>query len=580
MNKVIQAELKKTVSKPGIYILAILLAAIMVLGIFIYQPTASKSELSDISGTTILQIYQNDFDNGANAGIKPAADKKVEDAKSSLLNYTIDGMSYANKIANLQKKFEKSFNEYRECGINPSATESYITTKKTDMLNNFKAIYTIINNGLDLCSQNAYPILTTKSNYDEYYDLYMAALKLLEPKTTKIADVCAKFVDTYQNGLNACISKLYYPTTSEQKVKNYTVNYSGSDLEKFEININKILTQIVELKNQAQAATDINVNEDKIIEIKSLINKYEAYSNTYANLIKYDLLSGALEKVKTSEKGNLLYLEKVTEIDANSLLIKYEYLFKNNKTMAEFANPLTIGIASNGETNGYDYAYFTLKLFSFVIIAYAIMAGAHTIAGEIKEGTMRYLAIRPVKRTSILFGKFFAIAIMSFILIVFSGTISIIVGGCIYGFNSATILTVFAGKYAITLHPIAMVAIYLLSLLLELLVYLSISLMLSTMFKSDILAVTIMMAVYLVNILLPIFTSSAISWLAYYPFSHIALYPLFGSALVANTKNAFYSLLGAKVYSTTSLFLTISVIALIIMICNVIATYVFKRKEI
>lgn len=580
MNKVIHAELKKTVSKPGIYILAILLATIMVLGLFIYKPTASKSELTEFSGTTVLQIYQNDFDNGENAGIKSASDKKVEDAKSTLLNYTIDGVSYSEKIANLQKKFEKSFKEYRECGVNPSATESYISTKKADMLTNFKAIYTTLNKGLDLCNQNAYPILTTKANYDEYYDLYMEALKLLEPKTTKISDVCAEFVDSYQDKINNCISKLYYPTVSEQKVNNYTTNYEGSYLAKFEANRNEVLTQIVDLKNQAQSATDVNVNEDKIAEIKALINKYEAYSITYANLIKYDLLSGALEKVKTTDKGNLLYMQSVTEIDANSLLIKYEYLFKNNKTMAEFANPLTIGIASNGVTNGYDYAYFTLRLFSFVIIAYAIMAGAHTIAGEIKEGTMRYLAIRPVKRTSILFGKFFAISIMSVILILFSGTISVIVGGCIYGFNSATILTVFAGKYAITLHPIGMIAIYLLSLTLELLVYLSISLMLSTLFKSDILAVTIMMVIYLVNILLPIFTTSAISWLAYYPFSHISLYSLFGSALVADPSNAFYLLMGAKVYSTTGLFITIVAIALIIALCNVIATYVFKRKEI
>lgn len=580
MNKVIQAELKKTVSKPGIYILAVFLAAIMVLSVFAYKPTTSNENEYQFTGTTVLQIYQNDFGNGVDAGIKAAADLKVTDAKASLDSYYVDSVDYKQKVSDLQNKFNKSFNEYRECGVNPSVTESYINAKKADMIANFKAIYNAINQGLDAHNNNAYPILTTKSNYDKFCEEYNASLKILETKTTKIAEICADYVDNYEQKFNTTISNFYFPTVSEQKVENYTKNVSGNKYAQFEASLNSINNDIETIKNEAQTSADINVNESKIAEIKKLVSRYDAYCDTYANLIKYDLLSNALSIVKTKDKGNLLYLENVTEIDSNAWLIKYQYLFKNNKTMAEYANPLTIGISSNAETNGYDYAYFTLKLFSFIIIAYAIMAGAHTIAGEIKEGTMRYLAIRPVKRTSILFGKFFAIAIMSTILVVFSGIISVLVGGFIYGFNSATILTVFAGKYAITLHPIAMIVIYLLSLILELLVYLSIALMLSTLIKSDILAVTIIMVIYLINILLPMFSYSSIGWLAYYPFSHISLYSLFGSALFANSSNTFNLLLGAKVYSTTGLFVTIITIALIIALCNIVSSYVFKRKEI
>ena len=118
-------------------------------------------------------------------------------------------------------------------------------------------------------------------------------------------------------------------------------------------------------------------------------------------LVKYELLSNAFTYVSAKEQLNTLYLSDYSKYNCNSLLIKYDYLFKNNKTVNDFSNPLTIGVTSNNEINAYDYAYFVLKLFSFVIIIYAVMSACHTIAGEIKEGSMRYLAMRPISRKNL-----------------------------------------------------------------------------------------------------------------------------------------------------------------------------------
>lgn len=580
MNNVIQAELKKTVSKPGIYILALLLAIIMVLGVFIYKPSSKKEDDLQFSGSSILQIYQDDFGDGVSYGFQASADQMVATSKNSLTSYYVDGKSYSQKIDDLKQEFEYNLNLYLQCAFSTISNPTYTNEKRTNAVNSLKALYDTVNNGLNLNNQNCYPIVTTKSNYDNLTALYGDAHKLLQTNTSKIAEVCDEFNNTYKTPIYDCLSQLYYPIIDNSKVEDYTIENNNSKYGRFVENKNAILQKIQELKNEAQSSSETNFNEEKINELKSLISNYYHYSQTYSNLIKYDLLTNALSSVKTKDKGSLLYLENATLMESKSWLIKYEYLFDKNKNLADFANPLTIGIASNAESNGYDYAYFIMRMFSFVIIAYAIMAGAHTIAGEIKEGTMRYLAIRPVKRTSILFGKFIAIALMSIILIAFSGLISIIVGGCIYGLKTQMILTVFAGKYAITLHPIVMMLVYLLSLILELLVYLSIALLLSTFIKSDILAVTILMVVYLINVLLPIFSSASVGWLAYYPFSHISLYSLFGSSLVADSKNAFNLLMGAKVYPTTSLALTLVVITLIIVVCNVISAQIFKRKEI
>ena len=165
-------------------------------------------------------------------------------------------------------------------------------------------------------------------------------------------------------------------------------------------------------------------------------------------------------------------------------------------------------------------------------------------------------------------------------MIIFSAVVALCVGGAVYGFESLTILTIFNGTTAITMHPIVMLLLYLISLFLELTVYASIAMLLSCLFKSDLFAVTIMLVLYLLNILLPIFAGGINSWLAFYPFSHISLYSLFGSSNYALADNFLNVLLGAKVYAGTNIGLTIFIIVLFIAIANIIGSAVFKKKEL
>lgn len=297
-------------------------------------------------------------------------------------------------------------------------------------------------------------------------------------------------------------------------------------------------------------------------------------------MVNFELLSNAFSSVETSQQINTKYLSSYDKFNVNTNLIRYNYIFSHNLTENDFAHPLTIGTTSNSQKNGYDYAYFILRLFSFVIIAYAIMNACHAIAGEIKEGSMRYLAIRPVNRTKILFGKMLSIIFMSTIFAIFSTVIAMLVGGVVYGIDSATILTIFNGSTAITLHPIVMLLIYIASMLIELTVYVSIAMLLSCLLKSDLFAVTIMLLLYLLNTLIPAFVGNPTSWLAFYPFSHISLYSLFGSSVYVNNSDFLNSILSAKVFTNTSFALTIIVILTITIVINIISTRIFKHKEL
>ncbi len=578
MFKVIFAELKKMVSKPGIYVLAILLAIILVLGVFIYNPTVYSTSNITLTGSTVMEKYTYFIGEGSGS-IKLQADSSITDASNKISSYTIDGKTQEENINNLYDTFVMYYNNYREAAYNDTPA-NVITTYRNNLVNALNSLNTAITTGVNNSSAGAYTILTTRSNYDRYTSAYESVRTLFSTNTSNIADICQEYEDSYRNDFTSSIDALIYPTLSEELIRDYTVNEEGTKLHTELSRLNDINDSIQSIYNEVRDGTKDNESISVMQELEDLANLYMNTASTFTNLVNYELLSNAFSFVNTNDQLDLLYLENETKYNSNTLLIRYDYLFDNNKTENDYAHPLTIGVTSNDEINAYDYAYFILRLFSFIIIVYAIMSACHAIAGEIKEGSMRYFAIRPVNRLTLYFGKFFAIILMSLIMIIFSAIIAVCVGGAVYGFSSASILTIFNSSTAIVIHPIVMLIIYLVSLLLELIVYTSIAMLLSCLFKSDLFAVTLMIVLYLLNTLLPVFVTGANSWLTYYPFSHISLYSLFGSSIYAISNNFLNMLLGAKVYAGTNIGLTITVIVLFVVIINLLATVAFKKKEL
>ena len=583
MFKVVSAEMKKMVSKPGIYVLAILLALILVLGVFIYKPTVYQDTSQNIQGETVLDIY-NQFDGGSNAGIKYSVDDNIVKASIPVTLYRINGSSYKDYINELYSKFETNFSAFRNCAYDSSSSNT-INTNRTNLLQSLTDLNYAINTGINNAQNGAYTILTTNSNFDtfeEYYDYVYDNfdVSVNESNRTIIAEMCKEYEDNFKEKFVGSINNFKYPTISDDFIKDYSSNTEGTKYFTINSRMQDILADIYELRDSAQSNSDTNQSISSKDEMTRLINLYVNTANTFINLVNYELLSNAFSVVNTNDQLDLMYLNNQSEYNSNSLLIRYTYLFENGKTENDFAHPLTIGVTSNHEINAYDYAYFILKLFSFIIIVYAVMTACHSIAGEIKEGSMRYLAIRPVGRTKLFFGKLLAVLMMSIIMIVFSAIVALCVGGTVYGFDSLTILTIFNGSTAITMHPIVMLLIYLVSLFFELAVYASIAMLLSCLFKSDLFAVTIMLVLYLLNTLLPVFAGGINSWLTYYPFSHISIYSLFGSSNYALSDNFLNILLGAKVYAGTNIGLTVCVILLFIIIANVIGSIIFKKKEL
>lgn len=582
MFKVISAETKKIVSKPGIYILSVLLAILLVLGVFIYKPVAYKSSQFELKGQTFVEKY-TEFKGGSNYGKKAEINALLDKSINAVNNYRITANSkqYSQKeyINYLLEQFNTNFNKYHD-GASDNSTQTSIDKNRDNLVNSLKAIHNEIEKSIIINSHhNSYSLLTTTSNYKSYKSAYK---KLLDWANTTVKKANLK---THFDGLankkdawNQTISNFKYPTLSNEIIHSYTVNTEGTNLYILNTRIADIESQIEE--NLITAKNDEYFNDHSAYVMDDLANLYVNTIDTYVNLVKYELISNAFDAVSTAEQKNILNLSEYSSYNSKSLLVKYEYLFNNNETSVIYSNPLTIGVTSNKSINAYDYSYFILRIFSFVIIIYAIMSACHSIAGEIKEGTMRYFAIRPMSRVNMFLGKWFAILIMSFILTIFSAIISLCVGGAVYGFSTQTILTIFNGQIALTMHPLVMIGIYLLSMFLELVVYTIVAMLLSTIFKSDLMCMTILFVVYIVNTILPIFVQGTNSWLTFYPFSHISIYALFGSSIYAVPNNIFNLIFGAKVYAGTNIILTICIIALIITSAIIASIKLFKKKEL
>ena len=533
--------------------------------------------------------FVGDYESDKTKGLMVAVDTEINSAvalvESYKLNTEYGKLTHEKYIEILIEKFNQKFSAYRDYASNDNNNQTDIDNARNAITLILQEIDNVVSKALLYSSKGAYPIVTTESNYLAYEEIKQEVVEWSKIHTNKseIHQHCSTFENDFENKYFSTLNNLKYPTLSSKFITDFT-NDENSKLALTRERLNAIYDEIKDNFQRVNEDTTTEeagkLNNTLASRMDALATEYVEVSKVFVNLLKYELLSNAFAETSANEQLSLKYLSSYSAYNTNSLVVRYNYLFDNDKTEQDFAHPLTIGISSNNEVNAYDYAYFVLKLFSFVIIAYAIMAACHTISGETKDGSIRYFAIRPITRKDIYFGKLLAILMLIIILIIFSAVIAVLVGGTVYSFSSLNILTVFHMQYALVLSPVAMLALYVASLIIELGVYLSIAMLLSVLLKSDLLGVSLLLLFFIINSFLPMFIQGANTWLAFYPFSHLSIYTLFGSSVYAQSNNFYNLLLGTKVYTTTSLPLIVSVIVIVLIVVNLIAVKLFKNKEL
>ena len=572
MGKVISFELKKLVSRIGLYVLVLFLAGLLVASVFTYKPTKSVIPTASLSGETVTEMY-NDFTNIQKAEQLNLVNSTASNANSYLSTSTSYVKSNSKAyITELFTNFDNRCGAYKDADTTP--------TQYAILLEGVKIEFNKLKDELDTVlsyskEQTGYYILTTENNYT---DLYVVINKIIanfeSPVNHKVT--ANKYFDTYRAELVRCLNELIYPSL-DKAVAEYSTEGNYYTLTIFRMD--EIAEKMSEINDSARSNTEINHSEEVRKNLNSLYNRYANCASVFNIAYKSKLGAEALNSVKSKyTRSHLIGYSSTSVYSLEEMNIEYEYYLEHNSNPSNYARSFSVTHTSNSEINAYDYSYYAISIFSIVVIIFAIYLASNTISGEINNNSMRLVAIRPVKRGSIFFGKYLSILLISLILLVFGTATSFIVGSIIYGTSSANILMIINGYYVFSVHPALMLVIFVASELLMVAFYTAITMLLSSILKLDVLALIIGSVFYIFNLILPILFNSS-SWLRFYPFTNINLFAYFSSSrMTADT--VLGNMLNAVVYQGMNLWISIAYVFGISIIVLLIGKAVFRKREL
>lgn len=578
MHKVIGFELKKMVSRPGIYILALLLATLLTVTAFIYKPSENKKTYNKLSGSTVVElatdfeVYKTEYDAQVNKTLNIA---KSVDSKVSV--------EYKEEINTLVNIYNNSVIDFCDIAVSSTASTS-------DKMNSLKAIrdidtktgsidilYATLLNYIGESNSDFYPLTLTKSSYNTLIQDFTEIIDNIDSTFTNglYTELAKDLINNYDSKVKNIISSIIYPNY-DKIIDTFLEdgNYYNVTIERQDI----ILRRMAEIN--AEVSEDITKNESASLmdEYNELFNQYRLVTELYTNLFNTNMSLVVLDYYSTGEKTNVKYFDDLDYYTQQELNTKYTHYIENDKSEFDYANPLSFDYTSNEKTNAYDYTYYSLSIFGVILIAFAITFASHAIAGETKEGTMRFVSIRPVSRASLILGKFFSISIISLIMLIFSAVASMVVGGFMFGLSSLNILSVVNATKVVVMHPMVSLVIFVASMYIKLLVYISIAMLLTSFLKSDLLALIITLLVYVVNLMLPLFFGAS-SWLRFNPLCNIDLYAFIGAGTMP-AKSIMGELFTSVIYSGITIWLSSIFIIALIVVLNFIAVYAFKKREL
>ena len=316
-------------------------------------------------------------------------------------------------------------------------------------------------------------------------------------------------------------------------------------------------------------------------EIISMITDYNLLAN-YTNIIVTSSIKvNGLEKLGATDVQKYTVFANSNLYEMQEKLAKTKYLFDTNQYEYDFASVFSINQPSNTEINAFDYSYFALRLCTLFIIVYIVVLAAGTIAGEQSMGTMKLLAIRPYNRRKLLTGKILSILTIGAILLSVCSVATLVIGGINYGFDSALILCVFNASKVYTSGALSVYLVALLSMFIEIAFYAILSTFISTVFKSNIGAVTVSILLFFVSLVLNIIAIN-VPILRFLPFTNINLFKYFGASFVAtnNAQSVLQGILTPTVFvgatfTLSIIMLTVTIVALLV------ATYTkFSKQDI
>ena len=577
ISKLFRGEIKKIFLGPGMFIMAGLFILVLALIPTIFNPSEKSSSLSQIELTTnsVTSTYSSFLD------YKNIYENELETTHSdiaTLIDYNGDFsqnlIDLGNELYNIRISFAEATNR--------------------EVINGTNGCFSLHKSLIDKVSE-------IENLYSAYMNNYFIPLILVDDdldfKITTELTLLSRLLDgsssdktiNYYRELNLTLDEYGSVSTIRELLsQTITLNYSNSSLNEQISNLynskneylENILSNITSLVNLAGTSEEVNASK---INRNQIENDSYHYLSTLINLntaLKNSTLLEIAENYSDDYLSKYIGFENFNSYMYQEQLIRTNYYLENNLLDKEISNTLAFNISSSESTNAFDYMYFSLEVVSVLIVAFTVIIGAGMIAKEHSDGTIKLLAIRPYKRSKIIFAKILATIFIGFIFVLIATIISTIAGCIIYGISFPSVLIIFNATHALTLPIWAVFLIYLLSTMIKITIYALLAITISTIFKSYIAAVCVSAGLYIVNIIIT-FISNGASWLKYNVFSNLDLFKYFGGSFLANSSsNSITNLFFSPVFADTSIWVSIIVIFSVGILLNIITFSVFNKRDI
>ncbi|MDD4350768.1 MAG: ABC transporter permease [Clostridia bacterium] len=572
----ISAEFKKTLSKPGIYVLIILLAAILVVSGLFFSPKSSVPNLEiSLNGDTVGELYTSFVYNEkvnydallAQTYAKDNFYRNLEDVKQGAISIIAEMEENINYL-------------YLYSEPNYIITLSELDNIRNEILDSAEAVVPYLRDKMNLSTNGQYLILGSDNTLlqvnallsDVVINFSASVSTKLEYKT-----MAQNYKSSTQgNDLRVCLNKFVYPTLSEDFLANIfdiSDETKISMYEKIQERLLNIMSKINLLNDQMTPETE--VLPANIDLIKKYASEYCQKILVFKELVQYTIQQEILKDIDENTVATFKNFETYTEYGATEMLSVYQYLFDKNQTISNYAYPFAFGMSSNANTNAYDFAFYVLEIFVFILIIFAIANASGSISGEISSGTMKFIAIRPIQRRDIYYGKLFSILLTCAIVLLFGAITSMITGYIMYGTQSLPILTVLNATNVMVLEPIILLTLFMLSSLLKILVYILIGLALSCLLKSNVLSVVIASLLYFGNIIIRAL-GVLTNFMKFNPLANLDFYDYFAGIRGGNST---LQLISDTITGSGDIMLTAFYIVSLTIVLTVISLICIRKKE-
>ncbi len=594
MYRLFKGELKKIFLKPSLFIMTALLAIVITFSYYFYLPNGRTDTNVQIKGETVSEIFDK-FTSGTDLYSKSYADNFLDNALTLIHNYSnstaeSDVISPKNQIL----KNITLINQYTDTWNNKYVS---ITSKTTPV-----SLEPLREFGENLIEQ----IQNTQSYYEQISGFENPVILQTVTDYSQISDSFKVFIEKIDNAIKINTRDSYknlyeYIKTmnisnNENQFQFVATNYidkindvvvSAKLLESLKIDyydvaknrLNGVNAEIVKINS------DCNDDEKQLSavnkkEINSKISFYNATCTQMVDILSTKLKLAIAENYTENEFTKFINCANFNRYEYTQTQTRQEFLFSNNKAEYDYATSLSFGSVSNYAPNAFDFTYYVLELFGFLIIVYCVVLGSGMIAGEQNNGTLKLLAIRPYTRGKILFSKIFATMFFVVIFVLLSCIISMIAGSVLFGMESMPILLVYNATLPIVVSPIVALLLYLATLILKIFVYIVLAFALSTLFKSHIVATAVSILCLFVTSIFSIFLTKATIF-KYLPLNNLDLFKYFGGGRFPNDDvNVITSIFSSPILPDTTFMFSFTNICVTIAILLIITYEVFKHRDI